>query len=146
MSCPQRINTLMKTMPRKPSEIFTDKELEIMRVVWELGEATAREIQARLSGMRHYNSVLTIIRVLEKKGHLAHREDGKTYIYSATESQEKSRKSVLGYLVKQVFGGSAASLVLNLVETGDLTNNDLEEIRKQIAATPKKAAKKRGKK
>ena len=133
-------------MPRKPSETFTDKELEIMQIVWELGEATTRQIQERLSGMRHYNSVLTIVRVLEKKGHLTHREDKKTYIYRATESRETSRSSVLGYLVKQVFGGSASSLVLNLVETGDLTSKDIEEIRKQIAARSTKSGKKEGKK
>jgi predicted transcriptional regulator len=53
-------------MPRGPSKTFTDKELEIMRVIWELGEATAREVQERLPGEPHYNSVLTIIRVLEQ--------------------------------------------------------------------------------
>lgn len=138
-------------MPRKPSNTFTDKELEIMQIVWELGEATTRQIQEKLSGERHYNSVLTIVRVLEKKGHLSHHEEGRTFIYSATESREKSRESVLGYLIKQVFGGSAASLVLNLVETGDLTSKDLEEIRREIAERspenttsekPKKAGKK----
>src|SRR5215831_13204202 len=107
-------------MPRQPSKSFTDKELEIMRVVWRLGEASARQIQTHLSGDRHYNSVMTIIRVLEKKKHLTHREDGRTYIYRPTESQEKSRKRVLRHLIGHVFGGSAASLVLNLVETGDL--------------------------
>ena len=60
-------------MPRTPSKTFTEKELEIMQVVWELGEATAREIQEQLPGERHYNSVLTIIRELERKGHLTHR-------------------------------------------------------------------------
>lgn len=129
-------------MARKPSETFTDKELEIMQIVWESGEATTRQIQENLSGERHYNSVLTIVRVLEKKGHLIHREDGKTFIYRATESREQGRKSVLGYLVKQVFGGNAASLVLNLVETGDLTTQDLDEIRKQIGNQPAKKAKK----
>ena len=124
-------------MPRKPSENFTDRELETMQVVWELKEATARQIQEHLSGTRHYNSVLTIIRVLEKKGHLAHREEGKTHIYRATRSHEKSRKQILKHLVKQVFGGSAASLVLNLVETGDLTSRDLEEIREKLASTTK---------
>jgi BlaI family transcriptional regulator, penicillinase repressor len=125
-------------MPRKPSATFTDKELEIMQIVWSRGEATAREIQTELGGIRHYNSVMTIIRVLEKKGHLAHREDGKTYIYRATETQEKAQKNVLGYLINQVFGGSAASLVLNLVETGDLSKNDLDEIRRRMGKTDEK--------
>ena len=119
-------------MPRQPSTIFTDKELEIMRVVWQLGEATARQIQSHLGGIRHYNSVMTIIRVLEKKNHLTHREEGRTYIYRPTETQEKSRRKVLRHLIGEVFGGSATSLVLNLVETGDLTADDLDSIRRKM--------------
>jgi BlaI family penicillinase repressor len=121
-------------MPRRPTKTFTDKELEIMRVIWEMGEATAREIQERLPGERHYNSVLTIIRVLERKGHLTHRSQGKAHVYRARQQPEKSRSRVLGHLIKQVFGGSAASLVLHLVETGDLTEEDLREVRSKIAA------------
>jgi predicted transcriptional regulator len=54
-------------MPRKPSKTYTDRELEIMRVIWELGEATTKQIQEKLSGNHHYNSVLTIVRVLEQQ-------------------------------------------------------------------------------
>jgi BlaI family transcriptional regulator, penicillinase repressor len=126
-------------MPRKPSKSFTDKELETMRVIWALGEASAKQIQERLPGDRHYNSVMTIIRVLEKKNHLTHREEGRTYIYRATVSPQKARTRVLNHLVKQVFGGSAASLVLNLVETGDLTIDDLEAIRKKTVAVLKES-------
>ncbi len=68
-------------MPRTPSKTFTDKELELMRVIWERGEASARDIQAQLPGPPHYNTLLTIIRVLERKGHLTHRAEGKSHIY-----------------------------------------------------------------
>jgi len=118
-------------MPRQPSKTFTDKELEIMRIVWKLGEASARQIQENLPGDRHYNSVMTIIRVLERKNHLIHREDGRTHIYRAAVNPEKARTRVLKHLVKNVFGGSAASLVLNLVETGDLTFDELDAIRRK---------------
>lgn len=118
-------------MPRQPSKTFTDKELEIMQVVWQLGEASARQIQSALSGERHYNSVMTIIRVLERKGHLAHREEGRVHIYRAAVNPEKARMRVLKHLVNNVFGGSAASLVLNLVETGDLTFEELDSIRRK---------------
>src|SRR6185295_9733842 len=120
-------------MPRKPSKTFTDKEMEIMQVVWDLGEGGVKEIQDRLPGDRHYNSVLTIIRVLERKGHLVHRAEGRAHIYRAKVNQEKARRRVLSHLVKNVFGGSAASMVLNLVETGDLTRKELDEIRRKIS-------------
>ena len=124
-------------MARKPSKSFTDKELEIMRVIWRLGEASARQIQEQLPGEPHYNSVMTIIRVLERKNHLTHREDGRTHIYRATVSPKKARKRVLSHLIQHVFDGSAASLVLNLVEAGDLSIEDLDEIRRQTAAKRK---------
>jgi BlaI family penicillinase repressor len=120
-------------MPRKQVKTFTDKELEIMQVIWELGEATAKQLQERLPGEQHYNSVLTIIRVLERKGHLTHRAEGRAYVYRARVSQNRSRRRVLSHLVKHVFGGSASSLVLHLVETGDLTEEDLREIRHRAA-------------
>jgi predicted transcriptional regulator len=121
-------------MPRQPSKVFTDRELEIMRILWKLGEASARQIQAALPGDRHYNSVMTIIRVLEKKKHLTHRQEGRNFVYRPTVPQEKSRKRVLRHVVKQLFGGSATSLVLNLVQAGDLTKEDLEEIRRSVSA------------
>ena len=124
-------------MPRKPSEVFTDKELEIMKIVWQLEEASVKDIQDRLPGDPHYNSVLTIIRVLERKGHLVHRAEGKAYLYSAGETKEKARARLLRHLVDQVFGGSASSAVLSLVETGDLTRKDLDQIRDKIAAARK---------
>jgi BlaI family transcriptional regulator, penicillinase repressor len=121
-------------MARTASKTFTEKEMEIMRVIWEMGEATAREIQEHLTGERHYNTVLTIIRVLERKGHLTHRAAGKAHVYRARQQPEKSRGRVLTHLIRQVFGGSAASLVLHLVETGDLTENDLRQVRQQMTA------------
>jgi BlaI family transcriptional regulator, penicillinase repressor len=122
-------------MPRQPSKTFTDKELEIMRVIWDRGEATAKEIQEALPGDdRHYNSVLTIIRVLERKGHLTHRAEGKAHIYRAKAKQEKAQRRVISHLIEQLFGGSAAAMILHLVETGDLTEEDLKEVREQIAA------------
>ena len=124
-------------MPRKPSKTFTDKELEIMQVIWEMGEASIKQIQEQLPGDKHYNSILTIIRVLEQKGHLAHREAGRTYIYTAKEEQETSRHRILDHLVNHVFGGSVASLLLNLVEAGDLTSADLDAVRKRIKSQNK---------
>ena len=120
-------------MARQVSKSYTERELEIMRVIWDKGEATARDIQAALPGDRHYNSVLTIIRVLERKGHLTHRVDGKAHIYRAKAKQEKSQRKLLGNLIEQVFGGSPAELVLHLVESGELTESDLKEVRTMMA-------------
>jgi BlaI family transcriptional regulator, penicillinase repressor len=119
-------------MARKPSKAFNDRELEIMKVVWHMGEATVKEIQQRLPGEPHYNSVLTITRVLERKGHLVHRAEGKTHFYRAAESKENSRSRLLRQLIDQIFGGSVSTAILNLVQTGDLTPKDLDDIRGKI--------------
>ena len=124
-------------MARKPSKLFTDKELEIMKLIWQMGEATVKDIQEQLPGTPHYNSVLTIIRVLERKGHLVHRAEGKTYFYKADESKEKASIRLLRHLIDHVFGGSATSVVLNLVQAGDLTKKDLDKIRARISGTNK---------
>ena len=124
-------------MPRKPSKVFTEKELEIMKLIWQMGEATVKAIQDGLPGAPHYNSVLTIIRVLERKGHLVHRAEGKTFFYRASESGEKARARLLRHLIDQVFGGSASSVVLNLVQAGELTRKDLDDIRARISDSKK---------
>ncbi len=131
-------------MPRERSRTFTDKEVEIMRVVWDLGEATAREIQARLPGNRHYNSVLTIIRVLEAKGHLTHRVAGKAHVYRSRHAPEKAQTRVLSHLIKHLFGGSPSSLVLHLVETGNLTDEDLQDIRRRVSRDRSRKVRKPG--
>jgi len=124
-------------MAREPSKLFTDKEMEIMKLIWQMGEANVKDIQERLPGSPHYNSVLTIVRVLERKGHLVHRAEGKTYVYRADESKEKARIRLLRHLIDHVFGGSAASVVLNLVQAGDLTKKDLDKIRARISGLNK---------
>ena len=108
-----------------------------MRAVWELGEASVKDIQEFLPGNQHYNSLLTIIRVLEKKGHLTHRADGRAHVYRPKKKQADTLNRSLSHFVKNMFGGSAASLVLNLVETGELTREDIDEIRKRVAAREK---------
>lgn len=119
-------------MPREPSKTFTDKELEIMRVLWDLGEATVKDLQQRLPGRRHYNSVLTIVRVLEQKGHVTHRVEGRAHIYRSRVSRSRAGRRVLEHLIKNVFAGSPAALVLHMVDTGDLTEADLRDIRARM--------------
>ena len=103
-----------------------------MRVLWACGEGSVRDIQQRLPPGAHYNSVLTIIRVLESKGHVNHHEQGRGYVYRPTVSQQEARRRVLDYLIDGLFGGSATSVVLNLVETGDLSMKELDQIRQRI--------------
>jgi len=103
-----------------------------MRILWDKGEATVREMQEALPGDRHYNSVLTIVRVLDRKGHITHRQEGRGFVYRAAASQEESRSRMLSHVIDTVFGGSFESIVLNMVDRGDLTLEQLDEIRKAV--------------
>jgi len=119
-------------MARRKSKTFTERELEIMRILWEQDEATVRDMQRALPPGRHYNSVLTIVRVLEAKGHIKHRQLGRGFVYRAAAPQEESRSKALAHLIENVFGGSFESIVLNMVDRGDLTLEQLDEIRRKL--------------
>jgi BlaI family transcriptional regulator, penicillinase repressor len=119
-------------MARRPSRTFTERELEIMQILWEKKEATVRDIQQALPPGRHYNTILTIIRVLERKGHVNHRQEGRGFVYRALAHPERSRSRALSHLIDSVFGGSSESVVLNMVETGSLSLEDLDEIRRKL--------------
>jgi BlaI family transcriptional regulator, penicillinase repressor len=128
-------------MARRQSSTFTDREVEILRILWDRGEATVREIQQGLPPCRHYNTILTIIRVLEKKGHVTHKQEGRGFVYRAVAHPQESRSHALSHFVESVFGGSSESLVVNMVEAGNLTLDELDEIRRKL----RKRAQEKGK-
>ena len=79
-------------MPRPKSNTLTDREAEIMDVLWEQQAATADEIRTRLRGRPHDSTVRTLLRVLETKGHVKHNVDGRTYIYHPVVRRERAQK------------------------------------------------------
>jgi predicted transcriptional regulator len=89
-------------------------------------------MQETLPPGRHYNSVLTIVRVLARKGHVKHRQEGRGFVYTPVAPQEESRAKVLTHVIDNVFGGSFESIVLNMVERGDLTLQQLDDIRRKL--------------
>ena len=103
-----------------------------MKVLWQTGEATIRSIQEALPPGRHYNTILTIVRVLERKGHVAHRQEGRGFVYRPIAQREESHSRALKHLLDAVFGGSSESVVLNLVESGNLTLEKLDQIRLKL--------------
>jgi BlaI family penicillinase repressor len=128
-------------MARRQSRTFTERELEILRILWDRGEATVRDIQQFLPPGRHYNTILTIIRVLERKGHVTHKQEGRGFVYRAVARPQDSRSHALSHFVESVFGGSPQSLVVNMVEAGNLTLDELDEIRRKL----RKRAQEKGK-
>src|SRR5215204_4513023 len=109
-------NTRFKAMVRPVSEIPTEREAQVMEVLWRLGRATADQVREALPGGPHDSTVRTLLRALEAKGYVAHDDRGKAYVYRAAVSQAKAQRTALKSLLRRLFGGSAESLLLRLVE------------------------------
>ena len=117
----------MKT--RRPGPL-TDAELEIMHVVWELGDATVRQVHDVLSARRAvaYTTVMTMLGLLATKGHLKREESGKAFVYRPAYPKGRVVSRMLDDFVSRVFQGSASPLVLALLKEKKLSRRDLDEI------------------
>ncbi len=118
----------------KSKEKLTPRELAIMQVVWDRGEATVRDVHEVLSRERKvaYTTVMTLMNILATKGHVARRQDDRAYVYSPA----RPRQQVVGRLVRdfvdRVFSGSAQPLLLHLVKHERLTSAERAELKRII--------------
>ena len=119
-------------MPGKRSEHLTPLELEIMKVLWEAGPASVQTVQQRLEGSRAYTTVQTMLNVLHRKGKVTRVLEEKAYVYRPAVSRSQAIGHALGDLVDRMFGGSAESLVMSLVETKRLTPAKLAKLQKLL--------------
>ncbi len=111
-----------------------ETEMEVLHHVWELGEATVKDVKERILEDRQvaYTTIMTVMKNLADKGYLKYRKDGVTYVYSPAQEPESVRFNLVKDLVKKVFKGSPSELVQTLVEGEKLTKADKEEILKLI--------------
>ncbi len=112
------------------SQHLSRRERQIMDIIFAKGEATAAEVNAALPDNRSYSTVRTLLRILEEKGHLKHREDGPRFVYVPVRTRAAESKSALKRVVKTFFEGSLADAVAALVDTADgrLPAEDLKRI------------------
>jgi predicted transcriptional regulator len=108
---------------------FTDRELDVMTVLWQRGPATVAEVREQLADDPAYTTVLTVLRTLEDKGHVGHREAGKAHRYFAKVEAQAARKTALATLVDRVFGGSAELLLTHLVSDRKLSAAEIKRLR-----------------
>jgi len=116
-------------MRKKPGPL-TEVELEIMHVVWELGDATVKQVHDVLSARRPvaYTTVMTMLGLLAKKGHLKREESGKAFVYRPAHPKGRVVSKMLDDFVSRVFHGSARPLVLALLKDRKISRRDLDEI------------------
>ena len=121
-------------MPRMQSATLTEAELRIMQVLWEKQSATVQQVLEALPRERPlaYNSVLTIIRILEKKGYVRHVKDGRAHIYLPLLDQKEATQSEIRHLVNRFFRDSRELLVLNILEEEGVDAGEIERLRKLL--------------
>ncbi|HEV2417514.1 MAG TPA: BlaI/MecI/CopY family transcriptional regulator [Terriglobia bacterium] len=119
---------------RTKSKTLTAQELEIMKIVWELGPATVRGVYEALLERRKiaYTTVMTMMNILEDKGYLKKRAAERAYVYQAARPKSQVIKAMLQDFVNRVFDGSAEPLLVQLVKDRHLSQKDLEKITRAI--------------
>ncbi len=111
---------------------FTDRELDIMAVLWQRGSATVREVREQLEPDLAYTTVLTILRTLEAKGHVRHESEGRAHRYFPVVARDEAGTTALRQLVSKLFSGSPEALLTHLVADGSLSDEDLRRMRRLL--------------
>jgi predicted transcriptional regulator len=109
--------------------IFTERELDVMAVLWSRGDATVAEVREALSDPLAYTTVLTILRTLEDKGFVGHVEEGRAHRYHPLVEQETARESALSRLTRKLFEDSRSLLLTHLVSGPALDDDELRRLR-----------------
>src|SRR5438067_2728177 len=111
---------------------FTDRELDVMAVLWERGPSTVAEVRAALEDEFAYNTVLTVLRTLEEKGYVGHREAGRAYRYHPLVERETAGRSALRRVLGKLFAGSPELLLTQLVDERGLDPDELARMRELL--------------
>jgi BlaI family penicillinase repressor len=119
---------------RRPSPTLTPQELEIMKIVWQKREAKVRDVYERLLERRKvaYTTVMTMMKILEAKGHLKKRREEKAYVYCPTRPEGVVLRSMVREFINRVFNGSAQPMLVHLLKDRRLTEEEIEELARLI--------------
>lgn len=129
-------------MPPKKSNTLTEAELRLMKILWRRGESAVTDLVADLPDGEAlaYNSVLTTIRILEQKGYVDHRQEGRAFIYRAAVAETDASRSEVQHVLNRFFGNSRERLLLSLLGDEDLSAEELQRLKEAIAAAAPDAA------
>ena len=118
-------------MPPRRSATLTEAELRIMEALWQKGAGTVQQVLDWLppEPALAYNSVLTTVRILEKKGYVEHAKDGRAHLYRPLIGRKQATQSEIRHLINRFFGNSHEELVLNVLEERGLDAAEIERLR-----------------
>ena len=122
-------------MPPKRSNTLTEAELRIMRILWTNGESLVSDLVSAMPSDTPlaYNSVLTTVRILEQKGYVEHRQEGRAFLYSPCIAEHDASRSEVRHVMHRFFGNSREQLMLSLLGEGEITPEELERLKNAIA-------------
>jgi predicted transcriptional regulator len=122
-------------MPRKRSNTLTEAELRIMRILWDRGESLVSDLVDSMpeSTPLAYTSVLTTVRILEQKGYVVHRQEGRAFVYSPCVAEREASRSEVRHMLHRFFGNSRERLLLTLLGDEDVSPEELQRLKTAIA-------------
>jgi BlaI family transcriptional regulator, penicillinase repressor len=112
--------------------VFTEREMDVMAVLWEQGSATVAEVRQRLPDDLAYTTVLTVLRTLQEKGHVGYTEEGKAHRYHPLVARAHAGESLLRRMTRKLFQGSPELLLTQLVSDRDLSSEELRRMRRLL--------------
>jgi predicted transcriptional regulator len=123
-------------MPPKKSITLTEAELRLMKMLWQRGESAVGDLVAAMpeGTALAYNSVLTTIRILEQKGYVHHRQEGRAFLYSPSIAEHEASKTEVRHIMQRFFGNSRERLLLSLLGDDEITPDELRRLKEAIAA------------
>jgi BlaI family transcriptional regulator, penicillinase repressor len=126
-------------VPPQPSATLTEAELRLMDVLWQRGSGTVQQVLDALppKPALAYNSVLTTIRMLEKKGYLEHLKEGRAHVYVPLIERKDATRSEIRHLVRRFFRNSQEQLVLNILEDRGIDGEELNRLRQMLEVSKK---------
>jgi predicted transcriptional regulator len=122
-------------MPPKKSNTLTEAELRLMKLLWQRGESAVSDLVAAIpqSEALAYNSVLTTIRILEQKGYVQHRQEGRAFLYSPCVAEAEASRSEVRHILGRFFGNSRERLLLSMLGDDEISAEELRRLKDAIA-------------
>ena len=121
-------------MPPKKSSTLTEAELRLMKILWRRGESAVNDLVAAMPDGESlaYNSVLTTIRILEQKGYVEHRQEGRAFVYRPCVAEQEASRSEVRHLMSRFFGNSREQLLLSLLGDDEISPEELQRLKEAI--------------
>ena len=121
-------------MPPRKSNTLTEAELRLMKILWRRGESAVTDLVSSLPDGEPlaYNSVLTTIRILEQKGYVEHRQEGRAFVYRPCVAEDEASRSEVKHILNRFFGNSRERLLLSLLGDEDITAEELDRLKTAI--------------